>query len=331
MRLADAAKPVFARHETFHPRYGWFRKAFEAASHSSEIFSAPNATVELGVGKNMVKSIRFWGMAAKLIQDHPDPLRKRAPGVTPTPFGELLFGPEKGWDPYMEDPATLWLLHWKLLAPRCYLPVWWVAFNEFNTVEFDVEELELACAGKIGAAAGWEPPHLSSLRKDVNVLLRTYAPAERTARSSIDDLLDCPLRELGLIGRSPATGKHRFVLGVKASLPPAVVAYAILDFVAQVEPRAKTVLLSRMADEPGAPGRAFRLSETELADALAPAVNLLADGQLTLTSPAGVAQLAWKSNPSELARNILTEYYVPGFDSTSAPFDELQTTIGVFT
>ena len=32
MRLVDAAKPTFARHETFHPRYGWFRKAYSHVS-----------------------------------------------------------------------------------------------------------------------------------------------------------------------------------------------------------------------------------------------------------------------------------------------------------
>ena len=36
----------------------------------------------------------------------------------------------------MEDPGTLWLLHWLLLAPKSQLLVWWLAFNEFNAVEF---------------------------------------------------------------------------------------------------------------------------------------------------------------------------------------------------
>ena len=329
MRLADAAEPVFARHETFHPRYGWFRKAFDAASHSSETFTDPNATVELGVGKNMVKAIRFWGMAAKLIQADPDSPNKRAPGVVPTPFGRLVFGSGGGWDPYMEDPATLWLLHWKLLSPRCLLPVWWVAFNEFHAVEFDVEELGLACEGRIGAASDWHEPHRSSLRKDVAALLRTYAPAERTARSSIDDLLDCPLRELGLIGRSQATGKHRFALGAKPTLPSAVVAYAVLDYIAYREPRAKTVLLSRMADEPGAPGRAFRLTESELADALVPAVEFLAGGKLALASPAGAAQLAWRGSPSRLADTIMASYFLADMDTVRAQTSAAPTSAGV--
>ena len=68
MRLVQAAAPVFARHETFHPRYGWFRKAYSCTTADPTIFSRDDAPVRIGVGKNMVRSIRFWGLAAKLIE-----------------------------------------------------------------------------------------------------------------------------------------------------------------------------------------------------------------------------------------------------------------------
>ncbi len=61
MRLAEAAERPFARHETFHPRYSWFRKAYSHVDDNPRIFSRPDAPVEIGVGKNMVRAIRFWG------------------------------------------------------------------------------------------------------------------------------------------------------------------------------------------------------------------------------------------------------------------------------
>ena len=69
MRLVDAAEPTFSRHETFHPRYGWFKKAYAEAACDPQAFNAEHAPIQLGVGKNMVRSIRFWGLAAKLITD----------------------------------------------------------------------------------------------------------------------------------------------------------------------------------------------------------------------------------------------------------------------
>ena len=69
MRLENACTDTFARHETFHPRFGWFRKAFVAAATDLAIFNDPDATVRLGVGKNMVRSLRFWGTASHLLVD----------------------------------------------------------------------------------------------------------------------------------------------------------------------------------------------------------------------------------------------------------------------
>ena len=123
--LSGACERAFARHETFHPRYGWFRKAATAAAQDPGMFLRDDATVELGVGKNMVKAIRFWGEAAKLICEVPNPERPRVPLVVPTRAAVALFDEAKGADPWLELPGTLWVLHWLLLRPPCLLPVWW--------------------------------------------------------------------------------------------------------------------------------------------------------------------------------------------------------------
>src|SRR3954447_8103091 len=88
--LAAAAKPVFARHETFHLRFGWLRKGFIAALNDPEAFSKPNATVELGVGKNMVNAIRYWCQAYKVIVEAPNPDRPRMPHLKSSAFGHQL-------------------------------------------------------------------------------------------------------------------------------------------------------------------------------------------------------------------------------------------------
>ena len=54
------SSPIFARHETFHPRFGWLKKGYDAAVKNNNIFLEEDAAVTLGVGKNMVRSIRYW-------------------------------------------------------------------------------------------------------------------------------------------------------------------------------------------------------------------------------------------------------------------------------
>ena len=108
---------------------------------------------------------------------------------------QALFGEDR-WYPYMEDPGTLWLL----LTPKSQLPVWWLAFNEFNAVEFAEADLEAAVSTVLEAASEWAKPNEHSLNKNTSALLRTYAPADRTRRARLDDMFDCPLRELNLMG-----------------------------------------------------------------------------------------------------------------------------------
>ena len=317
MRLVEAAKPTFARHETFHPRYGWFRKAYAATKRDPHIFTREDAPASIGVGKNMVRAIRFWGLAAKLIDGD------RQTGSVPMKFGHALFG-ESGWDPYMEDPGTLWLLHWKLLAPPSLLPVWWIAFNEFHAVEFTDEVLDHAVTVGLDSVGEWKKPHSSSVRKDVNALLRTYAPAERSKRSgrSIDDCLDCPLRELGLIRRSQATGSYRFVLGAKPTLPSAIVSYAVLDYLARTKTGGNTATLSRLTHEPGAPGYAFKLVEADLFAALQQTATTT--DALELASPNGVPQLSWFGDPADVADEVLSSYYNTASETEGSEGDQLE-------
>lgn len=306
MRLADAAKPTFARHETFHPRYGWFRKAVSVIDDRPDVFTRADAPVRIGVGKNMVRAIRFWGQAAKLIEKNPQSPNRRSPDMIPTDFGKYLFG-DSGLDQYMEDPGTLWLLHWQLLASPCVLPVWWLAFNEFHAVEFTDDQFEEAIFVQLEGAADWTIPHRSSIRKDVSVLLRTYAPADLRGHTGIDDRLDCPLRELNLIGRSASADGYRFNVGAKPMLPPEIVAYAALDYVVRTGVRGNTITIGHLTHERGAPGKVFKLTESDMLDALKPAIDDAK--QLALTVATGVIQVSWEGKPDVIANTILDRYY----------------------
>lgn len=48
----------FSGHESFHCRPFWLKKGFDFVKANQQI--TDKAGIELGVGKNMVGSIRFW-------------------------------------------------------------------------------------------------------------------------------------------------------------------------------------------------------------------------------------------------------------------------------
>lgn len=311
MRIDEACANSFARHETFHPRWGWIRKAYVAAA-DEHVFNAEDATLRLGVGKNMVRAIRFWGHAFRALSQVRDESRPRMSLSVRSEIGRAIFDDDTGWDPFTEDPGTLWLLHWLLLAPtECAMPVWWTAFNEFGAVEFTQQELSDFVTDQVGSVSAWSSgPHHSSIDKDVSCLLRTYAPSSGTGRRQpFDDLVDCPMRELGLLRNvDPAERRYRFVVGAKSTLPPEIVLYACADFLARTESGASTVSVSRLATEAGAPGRIFKVSEADLVALLEEAVGLVP--LASLARPAGAVQLVLGDDPALLATSAVHGYYV---------------------
>ena len=100
----NPSKIAFGRHESFALRFGWLTKGFQAFQKRKEIFTDDDAVVELGVGRNMVNSIRHWLRAAQLVTITPDIKIE-------TELGKALFSKDTGWDPYLEDEATIWLIH----------------------------------------------------------------------------------------------------------------------------------------------------------------------------------------------------------------------------
>ncbi|WP_082695759.1 DUF4007 family protein [Mycobacterium sp. IS-1742] len=305
MTLEQSTTPMFANHQTFHPRFGWIKKGYDAAARDPNIFNDKSAPVDLGVGKNMAEAIRFWTLATKMIARSPHPDRPRTSVYSPTRLGRALLDDRFGFDPYMEDPATLWILHWHAVAERSILPVWRLTFNDFSAVEFTDEELLDFCLGEI-AATTWNQPMKSSVQKDVDCLLRMYSSREAQGRQGLDDLLDSPFRELGLIRPTPGTGRkntYRLLRGAKPSLPAAAIAYACLDYMSRSADGSATVTLTRLATDPGSPGRIMKISENDIAEAIEKSARLA--GHLRLTRPAGSTQLTVTAPPGQVAYEVL--------------------------
>ena len=58
----------------------------------------------LGVGKNMVRSIRHWCLAAGIVQEATGEGARRSGSLEPTAFGRKIFGTEDGLDPIPRRP-----------------------------------------------------------------------------------------------------------------------------------------------------------------------------------------------------------------------------------
>ena len=283
-------RPHLTGHETFPLRYGWLKKVFDAIAaterekENKSVFLDESAIARFGVGKNMVSSMRHWGTAAGIIVKSPGSSLIRT-----TKLGQLLFGP-KGLDPYMENPATLWLVHWHLAAqPVTARTTWFWAFNNFPVQTFEREHLVHGIE-RLASVRGWSRVSTATIKNDVACFIRTYVAQKPSRRTGSDGMLESPLTELGLIKAIGKSNGFRFVRGPKRTLGDGVFVYALLDFWSRYSKNATTLSFEAIAHEPGGPGRVFLLDENYVADRLA-GLEDATKGMLRWTETAGVKQV----------------------------------------
>lgn len=282
----------FSGHETFPFRYPWLPKACIGISNSPTVFADEDAAmVEFGIGKNMVRAMRFWVEATGLAA----PMDKG--GLQLTPLGKLFFG-SNGLDPFMEDIQTLWVLHWNISA-RVDNPLfaWDFLLNRWQETEI-TEGPVLKVFAQESPRHTIKPLSPVTLNQHFDVFVHTYLPTRGQKGDLADDNLDCPLTELELltvVGQRDNGGKHRenvyaFRREEKPSISNALFAWALLDFWGKRAANSATLSAQTIAYGHGSPGQIFKLPEQDVMHRLAemPAVT---NNQLQFQDSAGLPQM----------------------------------------
>lgn len=273
----------FAGHETFPLRLLWLKKAFDAveAGAPSTIFSEPEAIVRFGVGRNMAVAMRYWAVAAGMVEE----VDKR---LHPTKLGRALLA-DGGWDPFLEHPSTLWLVHWKLASDPTLTTTIYFAFNAIAAPEFDAAGLvsDLEC---VVARQGWRAGPVT-IKRDVEVFLRSYV---RRSDVSIEDAAEPLLAELNLVRDVTPAGYFEFVRGPKPSLSAELFAYALADFW-HGRGEVSTLSAEQICYAPGSPGRVFKLDEDSVVTHLMH-MDAVTGGAWLWTDTAGLKQVQRKRN-----------------------------------
>lgn len=297
----------FSGHGTFPFRYAWLKKACDQVKADPRVFGREDAMVIFGAGKNMVGSIRHWALVCGVIEEDPAVANNRGRHLRVTELGEKLFA-DDGWDPYLEDPATLWFLHWQITKDPEKATTWYWVFNQLNQSEFDRREL-VAELLRLADQHGWARVAQSSVKRDVDCFVRTYAPMRATKRSVPEDGLDCPLVELGLL--NPGANSQSFGLrrNDPSHLSATIFTYALIEYIQNRDTQANTVSLEEILFAPGSPGRVFTLTEDAVMRRLDD-LKRITDGKLVYDETAGLKQVIVHELPSPL--RILKRYYRRG-------------------
>lgn len=303
------AQPSFAGHGTFALRAGWLKKGVDVLEDAARdggdgsIFGSPEALSRLGVGKNMVGAIRYWMLVTRVANEEG---KGRNPRLTE--LGSRLFR-DDGYDPYLEDDATLWLLHWNLCGPRMASFTWAYTFNLFRDWEFSREALVDAVLN--ATAPLGKQPSRETIDRDVGCLLSCYVFDPRSTMG--EDNLDCPLRSLGLL-RPSHRGHYRFGIEAKPTLPPDVFFYALTTFWGWKSSEPRTLPVWEICHAEGSPGQVFKLDENSTFDYL-DGLEEATGGDLRFEDTAQTRQIVLREGAVLRPLTFLDRYYADALGS----------------
>lgn len=299
MKPLNKTSISFGRHETFALRFGWLTKGFQAWDRNSNVFESDDATVRLGVGKNMVHAIRYWLIASQVLEADGNSLES-------TKLGRLIFDIKSGYDPYLEDDATIWLLHWLIASNARNATAFFWFFNHFYKPEFTQKELFDALREFVNERLGTKIAD-NTLKSDITLLLRMYESTIDFKTIPIEEGLDSPLSMLGLVNEITDTKYHESKPENRWNLPIAPFGYAVLEIFNITQLSSLPVEQLLISDGVhAAPGAVFRLNDEGLVAKLEEMIEWL-PGYFELRETAGIHQL-YRLQHIEF-EEVLKKYY----------------------
>lgn len=177
-------------------------------------FTDADTVAKLGVGKNMVASIRFW---------------LRAFGLTKSdildPISTYILDTEKGKDPFTEDINTIWLLHFLLVTSEIasLYNLLFVGYQR-EKKEFTKSELQSFIKRKCSVPEQKNVYNENTVRKDIGVLLKNYvAPSDL---KTIEDF-SALMIGLGLI-INKGNDTYCFKVSNQKDIAPEIILFALI-------------------------------------------------------------------------------------------------------
>ena len=214
MSISKVKKYTFSGHESFPCKTLWLKKGYDFVVAGND-FNSPEAVIGLGVGKNMVASIRFW---------------LRVFGVTkndkPTDLAEYLFNDQNGKDKYLEDIATLWLLHFNLVfSEDATLYKMFFCGVQRERTHFEREQVLTYVKLRMADAQKMTLFNPNTVKKDVAVLLQNYAlPRKPQSNEDFSSLLI----DLDLIRQNSEGKGYYFNVDGKRKVTKEIFLYGLL-------------------------------------------------------------------------------------------------------
>ena len=180
-------------HEKFALREGWITKGIDGVLNPDydNVFLEKDSAEILGIGSNMVKSLRYWMRVLGLTN---------ANGAELSEFGKLV----AKYDKYIEDDFTLWIMHSHITKDIHNSTSWYMYFNKCDADDIDKNQIHGILLREILKYTEGKKVSEKSLDSDIDVLLNMYS--KRKEKDDPEDKSVSPFCQLGLIKNT--SGKY---------------------------------------------------------------------------------------------------------------------------
>lgn len=287
----------FSGHDSFQCRLMWLKKGYDFL-HDGHDFNENAAGIVLGVGNNMVRSIRFW-MRAFGLTDEQDNL---------TDFSHLMFGKDDiGLDPFLEDEATLWILHYRLVAIG-YASTYNLIFNEYRKSKIEFTKGDYLNFIKLKLEERSLKVSENSVNEDFVVFVKLYLNTDGIKDK--EDSFSGILTELNLLdfyvkqkedAKKESENVYYIAPNERPDIPEVAVLYAILENCNYQN----SISLNQLEVDENSPGSVFALTKAGLYNKIKEIVKTLGYG--VLSEQAGIRELQFQNKPK--SADILRKYY----------------------
>lgn len=280
----------FSGHESFQCRQLWLKKGYDFLAKGNS-FNDEDAVVKLGVGKNMVSAIRYWLKAFNII-DLKDKL---------TEFGKKLLS-NNGYDPFLEDEASIWLLHYQLTYNRI-ASIYSIIFNEFRKEKllFNRETFlnYMNRRSEIDKSLNFNE---NTIITDFGVFIKMYQGMNSETKD-VEESYSGILSELELLNTIQGDKKllYQIEINQRDNLPPEILLFTILSN----NNYGNAISLNSIEFDYNSPGSIFAISRAGL-------INKIEDitqqyNYVTFIDHAGIKELQFRNKPN--AYSVLDQYY----------------------
>lgn len=295
----QAVKFTFSGHDTFHCRQLWLKKGYDFVKKGNK-FTDSDAVVLLGVGKNMVSAIHFWMKAFGLIDKDGNI----------SDLADYIFSSD-GKDPYLEDEATLWLLHYHLVT-HGQASIYDLIFNDLRKekIEFTKDNF-LAFAERKSNEIGFTQFNPKTAATDFEVFLKTYNRTDEQAKDK-EDTFSGLLTDLNLVQEEKRKSVDKGMITYysipntnKNNIPEEIIFYTILE----KEDFQNSINFNTIHQDKNQAGIVFAITKSALLEKIENIVSYPTYKKygITLSNHAGIKELQFTTKPDKF--EVLNNYY----------------------